>query len=276
MNQTGTEPSATSSAGLLVALEAGVLRITINRPERRNALTNDLCEQLHLTFEKYRSDDTVRCVVITGAGDAAFCAGGDLKPGDSPFAIDFNQIGTRLAEALRAARHFPVPLIARINGACMAGGVGLLSMCDIAVAADDVKLGLPEVKIGLFPMQVVVLLRERIAPRHLADLAYTGRAIDARTALEMGLLNRAVPRSELDDVVQEYVDAILAAAPNAIRRGRYALAQMNGMTFDQALSLAETTIAPMSMADDAREGILAFNEKRRPSWPTPATGLRKP
>ena len=92
----------------------------------------------------------------------------------------------------------------------------------------------------------------------------------------MGLLNRAVPRAELDAVVQEYVDAILAAAPNAIRRGRFALAQMNGMTFDQALSLAETMVAPMSMTDDAREGILAFNEKRRPSWPTPSAGLPKP
>ena len=242
-----------------------VLRITLNRPARRNAITNELCDELREIFETHRHDTSIRCAVLTGAGEA-FCAGGDLKPGTSPFEVDFNDIGTRYAAALMAGKTFPVPVVARVNGACMAGGMGLLAMCDLAVASEDVKFGLPEVRIGVFPFQVAPFLRQRIAEHHLADLAYTGRHIDAFTAQSMGLLNRVVPRTELDSAVAEYVDAIAAAAPNAVRRGKYGLAHMQGMSLRQALGLAESLVVPMSLADDAREGIASFNEKRRPTW----------
>lgn len=268
MTATATPPVTSAPGGndVLIERDGHVLRITLNRPARRNAITNELCDELRNAFDSHRDDTSIRCAVLTGAGDAAFCAGGDLKPGTSPFEVNFNDIGTRYAAALMAGKTFPVPVVARVNGACMAGGMGLLAMCDLAVASDDVKFGLPEVRIGVFPFQVAPFLRQRIAEHHLADLAYTGRHIDAATAQSMGLLNRVVPRAELDSAVADYVDAITQAAPNAVRRGKYGLAHMQGMSLRQALGLAESLVIPMSLADDAREGIASFNEKRRPSW----------
>jgi methylglutaconyl-CoA hydratase len=252
---------------VLTRRDGMVLYITLNRPHRRNALTKGVCVELRKVFDSLRDDRALRCIVMTGAGDKAYCAGGDLKPGDSPFAIDFDDINTEYADLMRAAKACVIPIVGRINGACMAGGMGLLAMCDLSVAAEDAKFALPEVKIGLFPLQVAVWLRTILSERNLADLCLTGRAIGAVEAKEMGLINRIASRAELDAAVDEYVSAILAAAPVAVRRGKYAFAQMSGMSFNQAMALAESMIGPMALTNDAKEGLGAFNEGRKPVWP---------
>ena len=251
---------------LIVEREGHVLRLTLNRPERRNAITDELCLRLSDAILAAEDDTGIRCIVVTGSGDKAYCAGADLTPGDTPFKVDFNKIGTAYATLLRTTKASRLPMIARVNGVCMAGGMGILSMCDIAVAVTEARFGLPEVKIGLFPLQVAVLLQSILGPRRMAEMCITGQPISAQQALEYGLLNAVVPRDDLDSCVNTYVNAVIAAAPGAVRRGKYMLRRMEEMNFEQAMTFAETAITPMILADEAREGLAAFNERRAPSW----------
>ena len=148
----------------------------------------------------------------------------------------------------------------------MAGGMGLLCMTDMAVAADHVIFGLPEVKVGVFPMQVMSLLQQ-IAPRRLVrEWALGGEPFDAAQALQAGLVNHVVPAVELDAKTEWLVARLVDKSPTAIRRGKYALRAIEAMSFDQAIAYTESQIALLAMTDDAREGLASFNEKRKPRW----------
>jgi enoyl-CoA hydratase/carnithine racemase len=149
----------------------------------------------------------------------------------------------------------------------MAGGMGLLCMTDMAVAADHIQFGLPEVKVGVFPMQVMSLLQE-IAPRRLInEWALTGEPFDAQAALAAGLLNHVVPAAELDAKVEWLIGRLTDKSPTAIRRGKYAMRAIAAMSFDQAIAYTESQIALLAMTEDAKEGLAAFAQKRKPSWP---------
>ena len=239
--------------------------ITINRPDKRNALNADVIAGIRAGYAAAHADPDLRVIVLTGAGDKAFCAGADLQPGKA-FAFDFAKPNVDYADLLRSAQNATLPCIARVNGACMAGGMGLLAMTDMAVAADHVVFGLPEVKVGVFPMQVMSLLQQ-IAPRRLVrEWALSGEPFDAATALHAGLLNHVVPAPELDAKVDWLVRRIVDKSPTAIRRGKYALRAIESMSFDQAIAYTESQIALLAMTDDAKEGLASFNEKRKPNW----------
>jgi enoyl-CoA hydratase/carnithine racemase len=242
------------------------LWITINRPERRNAINAAVIEGIRSALAGLDSDRTVRAVVLTGAGDKAFCAGGDLEGGTEIFGRGEDDPTSPFGQLMRLARSAGVPLVARVNGACVAGGIGLLALCDIAVAADHARFGLPEARIGVFPMQVMASLRRILLPRHAAELALTGETIDARRAFEIGLINHAVPADGLDAKVDEILAALTAGSPAALRRGKYVMAAMEHMDFEAAIAFAEGQIALAAQTDDAREGVAAFREKRKPRW----------
>ena len=245
--------------------DGAVFRITINRPEKRNALNAEVLAGLRDGWRAAHADPAVRVVVLTGAGDKAFCAGADLQPGKG-FAYDLARPNLDYADLLREAQAATLPSIARVNGTCMAGGMGLLCMTDLAVAADGVVFGLPEVKVGLFPMQVLSLL-QRIAPRRkVREWSLTGEPFGAAEALEAGLINYAVPAAELDAKVDWLAARLADRSPTAIRRGKYAMQAIESMGFEQAIAYTESQIAVLSMTEDAREGMAAFNEKRKPSW----------
>ncbi len=142
----------------------------------------------------------------------------------------------------------------------------MLAMCDLAVAADHARFGLPEAKVGVFPMQVLVYLRHLVAPRHVNELCFMGDLVDAARAREMGLVNAVVSADELDGHVAAMVERIAACSPRAIHRGRVAIHGMEGMAFHAALSYAETQITVAASTPDAREGLAAFNERRSPQW----------
>jgi methylglutaconyl-CoA hydratase len=239
--------------------------ITINRVSKRNALNDHVIRTIATAYDTAEMDDTVRVIVLTGAGDKAFCAGADLDPGQS-FSFDASQPTTPYADLLRRARRCRKPSIARINGACMAGGMGLLCMTDLAVAADHAVFGLPEVKLGLFPMQVLALLQNMVAPRILREWCLTGARFDANTALQAGLVNHVVPSGDLDGKIAALCEALAANSPAAIRRGKYVLESMQAMPFEQAIAFAEGQIRLMAATDDAREGLAAFAERRSPRW----------
>jgi enoyl-CoA hydratase/carnithine racemase len=173
---------------------------------------------------------------------------------------------TDFGRLARVVREVGIPLIARINGACVAGGMALMSLCDLAVVADHARFGLPEGKVGVFAFQVLVYLRRMLHPRHVNELCFTGELIDAQKAKEIGIANSVVPAAELDATVDALVARLCAMSPVALRRGKYALAAMEGMAFAEALAFAETQISVASSTDDAREGLAAFNERRPPRW----------
>ncbi len=240
--------------------------ITINRPDKRNALNGEVIAGIAKGYRNAHDDGDVRVIVLTGAGDKAFCAGADLQNSGAAFAMDFARPNVEYADLLRLSQNATKPSIARVAGACMAGGMGLLCMTDMAVAADHAVFGLPEVKVGVFPMQVMSLLQE-IAPRRLvSEWALTGEPFDARTAQAAGLLNYVVPATGLDAKLEWLIGRIVDKSPTAIRRGKYAMRAIASMSFDQSIAYTESQIALLAMTEDAREGLKAFHEKRKPSW----------
>jgi len=238
------------------------LLLTIDRPERRNALNADVIGALHEALHRARSDDTIRAVVLTGAGDEAFCAGADL--GADAFAFDYATPANAYADLLRMARTLDVPLVARVNGACMAGGMGLLAMCDLTIAAPHAVFGLPEAKVGVFPMQVLAVLQAQVPQRFLTQLCLTGDPIDAARAREIGLVNEVAP--DLDGALERLLSRLQSNSPTALRRGLYAMKAMRSMSFEQAIAFGEGQIGLLALTQDAREGIAAFKDKRRPRW----------
>jgi len=244
-----------------------VATITIDREEKRNALSNTTIAALHDAFARAADDVAVRAIVLTGAGAKAFCAGGDLSGGTSIFSEGGAQTTLPLANLLRLIRRIEQPVVARVNGACMAGGMALMAMCDFAIAADHAKFGLPEARIGIFPMQVIAVLQPLLLPRDLYELTLCADPIAAERAREIGLVNSVVPAAELNAAVDALLVRLLAGAPTAIRRGKYALAAMASLPFEQALSFAESQVGLQAATLDAQEGVAAFQEKRSPVWP---------
>ncbi|MEJ8822586.1 enoyl-CoA hydratase/isomerase family protein [Variovorax humicola] len=259
-----TETNA-SDAAVLLDKRGHALWITINRPDKRNAINKDVVAGIREGYRQAHADPEVRVIVLTAAGEKAFCAGGDLQPG-AGFAFDLSKPNIDYADMLRDAQNATLPSIARINGVCMAGGIGLLCMTDMAIAADSALFGLPEVKIGLFPMQVLSLL-QAIAPRRLVrEWCLTGEPFSAAEAREGGLLNHVVPAAELDAKTQWLVDRLASKSPTALRRGKYAMRAMASMSFEEGIAYTESQIALLAMTEDAKEGLASFNEKRKPVW----------
>lgn len=251
---------------VILQTKGAALWITINRPDKRNAMNAEVIAGIASGYRAAQDDPMVRVIVLTGAGDKAFCAGADLANAGAAFAMDFAKPNGDFADLLRLSQNVTKPAIVRVNGVCMAGGMGLLCMADMAVAADSAVFGLPEVKVGVFPMQVLALL-QAIAPRRLVnEWCITGEPFDAHAARAAGLLNHVVPAAELDGKIDWLVDRIVDKSPTAIRRGKYAMRAIAAMSFDQAIAYTESQIALLSMTEDAKEGLKAFAEKRKPVW----------
>jgi enoyl-CoA hydratase/carnithine racemase len=248
---------------LLSETRDSVLYLTINREERRNAISPGVIEGITAGLELVDRDRAIRAIVLTGVGTKAFCAGADLQTGKS-FKYDYSQPTMAFADMLRRVRRSPVPLIAAVNGACLAGGMGLMAMCDMVVARPGVIFGLPEVKVGVFPAQVLAVLQHRIPQSILNELCITGEPISAERAYEIGLVNHLA-----DDVAaktQWLLARIADKSPAAIRRGLYTMKTIRAMSFEEMMAFTESQIGLLALTEDAQEGQLAFREKRKPAW----------
>lgn len=255
--------SDTASPELLVEQRGPVLWLTLQREERRNAMSHGVLAGLSQAIDAAQGNRELRAIVITGAGRKAFCAGADLQSAQA-FVTDYSQPHASLALLLRRARASNLPLIARVNGACMAGGMGLLAMCDLAVAARHAVFGLPEVKVGVFPAQVLSALQHLVPRRRLAEMCLTGEPLTSAQALEYGLVNY------VDDDVDAKLDWLLRRmldkSPAAIRRGLYTMKSIETMAFEESVAFTESQIALFTLTEDAREGQQAFQQKRKPQW----------
>ena len=248
---------------LRIEQRGAVLWLTIAREARRNAVSHAVLAAMARAIDAAQSQREIRAIVITGAGDKAFCAGADLQA-DQAFTTDYSEPQGHVARVLRAAKASNVPLIARVNGACMAGGMGLLAMCDLAVAAPHARFGLPEVGVGVFPAQVLSVLQPLVPRRLLMQWCLTGEAFDAGDALAAGLLNHV--DADLDGRVQWLLDQLLSRSPAAIRRGRYTMKAVQSLPFEESLRFTESQITLFALTEDAREGMAAFRERRAPNW----------
>ncbi len=246
----------------LYEVSDGVGTITLNQPDQRNALSTDLVNSLGDHLAAARSDEACRVVLLTNNGPA-FCAGADLK-GSSTEPPRWT-----LPEVLATIIEHPKPVIGRIAGHCMGGGVGLAAACDISIAADDVLFGFTEVRIGVAPaiISVVCLLKMRVADA--LELFLSGDRVSAGRAAEAGLVNRSVARESLDDAVAAVVSAVLQGSPHALSVAKRLVYAVPGLDREEAFERNARLSAELFASDDAREGMAAFREKRPPSWAPP-------
>jgi enoyl-CoA hydratase/carnithine racemase len=256
-----------SVADLDYQVDAGVARVTINRPERRNALSAAVLEGLLDALTRSRSDDDVRVVVLSGAGDAAFSTGADLATmGDDDGPLAAHDGRGVFPDVLRALWNLGKPTIARVRGYALAGGFGLAMSCDAVIAADDAQFGTPEINVGLWPFMITVPLLRSMTPRVALELMLTGRRVDAHEAKALGLVNRVVPADQLDPVVDQLASDLAAKSPLVMRLGRDSFYRVLEMRSDDALDYLQAQLTVTSLSEDAAEGVQAFLEKRAPDW----------
>jgi enoyl-CoA hydratase len=237
--------------------------LTIDREERRNALSGQVITEMVEALARAGSDDEVRAVVLTGVGHRAFSAGGDIGGFQDGGAESAPAAISRLLDALW---HHPKPTIARVNGRALGGGFGIMLACDLAVAADDVEVGTPEIDIGLWPHVISAVIQRRL-PRNVAlELMLTGRRMPAGEASRWGIVNRVVPREELDAAVDELVGAIAGKSPAVVRLGKRSFLGAEDLPWGRAIDHLKEMLAANLAAEDLAEGVAAFLEKRAPNW----------
>ena len=244
-----------------------VATVTIDRPERRNALSQATVEGLTEAFEELGADDQLRAIVVTGAGDKAFSSGGDL--GDqrsSGGPLGMHKGRGKFADMLVAMNRCPKPIIARVNGKALGGGFGLVLNCDLAVAAHDASFGTPEIRVGLFPMMITAVIQRNLQRKHAMELMLTGERISAERALEIGVVNRVAEEGKLDEAVDELVGKVASFSPAILGLGRQAFYDTQDMGFEEALRSLQSELTINTLAEDAAEGIMAFLGKREPEW----------
>jgi enoyl-CoA hydratase/carnithine racemase len=256
---------STGSETILVSREGVIARVTLNRPEKRNALSLELMQELIGSLETLGADAGVRAIVIEGAG-VAFSAGHDLGEMVGRDVAFYQRLFDVCVELMEAIHRVPQPVIAKVHGIATAAGCQLVAACDLAVAAEDARFATPGVKIGLFCSTPMVPLSRAIGRKRALEMLLTGDLVDAPTALDWGLVNRVAPAEELDDAVTELVEKIAASSPLTVGIGKEAFYAQVELDEHRAYDLTKSVMATNSLAADAQEGICAFLEKRRPSW----------
>jgi methylglutaconyl-CoA hydratase len=253
---------------LLSDRDGAVLRITLNRPEVRNALDEEVISALTAAGKEAARDRSVRAVVLSGNG-RAFCAGADL--GWMSRAIGYNLEENRrdaedLARMMETLDTLPVPLIGRIHGAALGGGAGLAAVCDIVVTADDAMFGFTEVKLGIIPAVISPYVVHKIGDSAARELFLTGARFSARRARRIGLVHAIVPAADLDETVEGYVREVSTSGPEAIAAAKALIKEVGGSTSADMIGLTTTRIAEQRVSAEGQEGMRAFLEKRKPHW----------
>lgn len=252
---------------VLYEVRAGAAHLTINRPEQRNALNNLVIAELRQGIARARKDPSVRCLVLSGAGDKAFCAGGDLiEMGSTSDAVEEHEGRGGLAGAFTDLWGLGKPTIARVDGYCLAGGFGLALACDIVVATERSVFGAPEVKVGLWPYMITIPLLRSMPPKTALTIMMTGDQVNAARGAEIGFVTDLVQPDELDCTIAEYVRTFSSVSPQAIALGRSAFYSVVDGDPHGRLAALHAGLGLALTTPDASEGLRAFREKREPHW----------
>lgn len=242
------------------------LWLTLDGEASRNALDDDIVQSLTEALDGAAARPGITSVVLTGAGEKVFCAGGNLKAGSGPFAPDPNRVHHPLKAMFAALRNCAVPVIARVNGAAVGGGLGLACACDFAIATESAVFATPEIKVGLFPLFILAPMLQVMSKRAVHDLAFTGRRIDVHEAKALGIINDFAATGELDSKVNALTATLSQHSRTSYAFGRAALNAMGSMSYEDSLEYAQRMLILLAQTDDAREGINAFRESRKPVW----------
>lgn len=252
---------------LLYDVRDRVATLTINRPERRNALSWTVMSELRAALAVAKVDAEVSVVVITGAGDKAFSAGADLSGmAEGAGFADLHDARGEMTRLFREAWELGKPTIAKVRGYALAGGFGVALMCDFVVASDDAQFGTPEIDVGLWPMMITVPMLRSMAPKQALELMMTGRRVPASEAERIGFVNRVVAPDELDAAVAELAGTLASKSPAIMKLGRDAFYTVLDQSAEAALRLLHPMLTIVTQTEDAAEGIRAFAEKRPPEW----------
>jgi enoyl-CoA hydratase/carnithine racemase len=261
-----TKPPTRLYGKIRVVEDGPITRITLFNPERRNAIGPQMINELLYALDDAHADEDVRAIVLTGEGKA-FCAGGDFAQMSGGEA-DGPQLPPKgdYADLLLAMTKTEKPIVARVNGHAMGGGLGLVAASTFAVASTDAKLGTPEIDVGLFPMMIMALLARLVPRRALVEMMLFGMKFGAHEAKALGIVNRAVPGEQLDEAVKTFTDQVVSKSPITLALGLRAFAEQDDMALADALPMLRGKLAECLGTEDAREGLMAFLEKRAPVW----------
>ena len=252
---------------LLYDLSDGVATVTLNRPEQRNALSAQLLGELLEAIKTARDDDAVRAVVLTGAGDKAFCAGADL----GGFAADASLVekhfaSDRFIELFWLMAELGKPTLCAANGHVLAGGMGLALSCDLVIATEAATFGTPEINVGAFPFMIMAIIYRNVPRKKVNEMLLLGERLSAAEAVEWGLINKAVPADRFDAVVADWARKLASKSPVVMRLGHDAIYRQQDMNFGDALEYLRSQLSMALSTEDILEGVQAFFEKREPQW----------
>jgi enoyl-CoA hydratase/carnithine racemase len=250
-----------SDTPLLFSIEKSIATVTINREKERNSLNSETVSLFLKYLDEIEKKSEVRVLVITGAGEKAFSSGARLGRGMDREGMEAFR---EYAELLKRLSSFPKPVVARINGYCLAGATGLVLASDIAIAAESAEFGTPEVNVGLWPMMIGALIFRNMPRKQAMKMVLEGEKIPAARAVEIGLITEAVPASELDQRIDETAEKLAKKSPAGIKLGKEAFYAMQDMPFEEAVDFLSGKLTDVVSTEDAAEGIKAFLEKREP------------
>jgi methylglutaconyl-CoA hydratase len=248
---------------ILYSVDAGIARVTLNRPEKRNALDGEIIAEIKAAIDEAARDEAVRVVLLTGAGND-FCSGADLaalRRISEATVMDNVADARNLAELFIAMRRHARPIVAAVKGRALAGGCGLATACDVVLAAESAHFGYPEVNIGFIPAMVMAILRRSISEKRAFELITRGEIITARAAAEIGMINRVYADNDFARAVEEYVSQLAAKSASAVTLAKNLLYHMDGMTFESALEAGVQSNAITRMTEDCKRGVERFLKK---------------
>ena len=252
---------------VLYALADHVATVTLNRPETRNALSDDLLDDLLAAFEKARGDDDVRVVVLTSSHERVFSAGGDLKAFASDVPVIAKYAGLdRFPRLYQLIAGLGKPVVCAANGDVLAGSFGLALACDFVLAKESVRFGCPEINVGVFPFMISALIYRNLGRLKANELMMMGESITAAEALDLGIVNRVFSADEFDAAVADWARKLATKSPLLMRMGKHAINNTRDMSLADALTALQSQLALAFTTDDIREGVAAFQEKRAPEW----------
>jgi len=261
-------PGASNYQTILVSSDGPLLTIALNRPEVHNAFNENMITELQEVIDHTVREARARVVILTGTG-RSFCAGADLnwmrRVKDYSYEENLAE-SKRLADLMYAIYTLPMPAIARVNGAAIGGGTGLLAACDVVIAAETAKFSLSEVKLGLVPAVISPYVIRRVGESRCRQLMLSGERFKAERARRYGLVNTAVPIEDLDDAVEEQTAQLLTSGPEALKTCKELLRRIPLMGFQEARDYTAEVIARLRMSPEGQEGMAAFLEKRKPEW----------
>ena len=257
----------TSSFVSTVVAQDGVCTVSLDDPDRRNALSAELLDELIAALQCAREDSAVRCVVLASTHPTVFCAGGNLGSfGDDAAVIDKHRGNDRFPQLFGLLTSFPKPTLCKTGGHTLAGGFGLALACDLIIASDRATFGTPEINVGVFPFMLMALLYRNTTRKHVDEMMLLGERLTAARGYEMGFVNRVVTPEDLDGAAQAWAAKLAGSSPLLMSLGKSAIHTQRDMPFEQALQFLQGVLSLTLSTDDAREGLSAFFEKRPPVW----------